>query len=176
MQNGNVPQTGSRKGTDGVREMAAGLRERARQACDGQGYFLILLVLSVLSWFIIPAPVVLWPPLSWTGFLLIAAGLLLAQRCRALFVKNRTTMSPYESPVVLITAGPFRFSRNPAYLSMAVILFGSAMVMGTFLPFAFVALFIVIIEVLFIPEEERRLAEAFGGEYREYRGRVRRWV
>jgi len=77
---------------------------------------------------------------------------------------------------VLITAGPFRFSRNPAYLAMAAILFGSAVVMGSVLPFVFTALFIAIIEMLFIPVEERMLEEAFGGEYREYRKEVRRWV
>lgn len=156
--------------------MAAGLRERARLVADGQGYFLILLVLSVLSYFIIPAPVILHPPLTWIGILFMAAGLLLALRCRALFLQHRTTMSPYATPVVLITAGPFRFSRNPAYLAMAAILFGSAVVMGSVLPFVFTALFIAIIEMLFIPVEERMLEEAFGGEYREYRKEVRRWV
>ena len=156
--------------------MAAGLRERARQVADGQGYFLILLVLSVMSFFFIPAPVILRPPFTWAGILFIAAGLLLAMRCRALFLHHRTTMSPYESPAVLITGGPFRFSRNPAYLSMMMVLFGSAVLMGTVLPFVFTALFIAVIEVLFIPYEERRLAESFGDEYREYRDRVRRWI
>lgn len=156
--------------------MAAGLRERARRLADGQGYFLILLVLSVMSYFFLPSPVILLPPFTWVGILFIAAGLLLALRCRALFLHHRTTMSPYESPVVLITGGPFRFSRNPAYLAMALILLGSAVMMGTIPPFVFTALFIAIIDVLFIPYEEQRLADAFGGEYRQYRERVRRWV
>jgi protein-S-isoprenylcysteine O-methyltransferase Ste14 len=85
-------------------------------------------------------------------------------------------MSPYESPEVLITTGPFRISRNPVYLAMEAILFGSAVVMGTLVSFLFPVLFIAIIEVLFIPDEERRLEELFGGEYREYKRRVRRWV
>ena len=156
--------------------MAAGFRERARRLADGQGYFLVLLILSVMSYFFLPSPFIIRPPLTWAGILIIAAGLLLALRCRALFLHPRTPMSPYESPVVLITGGPFRFSRNPAYLSMAIILSGSAVLMGTLVPFLFTALFIVIIEVLFIPYEEQRLAEAFGGEYLEYRGQVRRWV
>jgi protein-S-isoprenylcysteine O-methyltransferase Ste14 len=37
-------------------------------------------------------------------------------------------------------------------------------------------LFIVVIEVLFIPDEELRLEELFGEEYREYQRRVRRWI
>jgi protein-S-isoprenylcysteine O-methyltransferase Ste14 len=59
---------------------------------------------------------------------------------------------------------------------MAAILTGGAVVMGTLLPFVCTALFIVIIELLFIPEEEQRLEEIFGEEYREYKRHVRRWI
>ena len=144
--------------------MAAGLREKARSLADGQGYFLVLLILSIVSHFVFPVRVLLQAPFTWSGFLIIGAGIFLAFRCRALFLRNRTTLSPYESPAVLITTGPFRISRNPVYLAMAAMLFGSAVVMGTLVPFVFTVLFIVIIEVLFIPDEERRLEEIFGGE------------
>jgi len=156
--------------------MAAGLREKARRVADGQGYFLLLLALSIVSHFVFPVRVLLQPPFTFTGLLIIGAGLYLVFRARALFLRNRTTLSPYESPVVLITTGPFRFSRNPVYLAMAAVLFGSAVVMGTLVPFVFPVLFIVIIELLFIPDEERRLEEIFGDEYREYKRKVRRWV
>jgi protein-S-isoprenylcysteine O-methyltransferase Ste14 len=155
--------------------MAAGLREKARSITDGQGYFLILLVLSIVSHVLFPVPV-LPAPFTWSGFLVIGAGIFLAFRSRTQFLRNRTTLSPYESPAVLITTGPFRISRNPVYLAMAATLFGSAVVMGTLVPFVCVVLFIVIIELLFIPDEERRLEEIFGGEYREYKRRVRRWM
>lgn len=156
--------------------METGLRKKARLLADGQGYFLVLLLLAIASHFVVPVRILLHPPVTWSGFFLIAAGLLLAFRCRAQFLRNRTTMSPYESPVVLVTTGPFRMSRNPAYLAMATILFGSAVVMGTLVPFVFPVLFIVIIGVLFIPDEERKLEEVFGEEYREYTRKVRRWV
>ncbi len=156
--------------------MAMGLRDKARSIADGQGYFLLLLIFSILSHFVFPVQVLLYPPFTWSGILIIVAGLFLAFRARALFLRNRTTLSPYESPAVLITTGPFRISRHPVYLAMASMLFGSAVLMGTLVPFVFPVLFIVIIEVLFIPDEERRLEEIFGEEYREYTRRVRRWV
>jgi protein-S-isoprenylcysteine O-methyltransferase Ste14 len=156
--------------------MAAGLRERARRLVDGQGYFLILLILSILSHFVFPVLVLLHPPFTYSGIFIIGAGLFLAFRSRALFLQNRTTLSPFESPVVLITTGPFRISRNPVYFAMAAMVFGSALVMGTLLPFVFTVLFIAIIDLLFIPDEERRLEELFGEEYREYTRRVRRWI
>ncbi|MDO8842426.1 MAG: isoprenylcysteine carboxylmethyltransferase family protein [Methanocalculus sp.] len=156
--------------------MAVGLREKARSFADGQGYFLILLILSILSHFIFPVRVLLHAPFIVVGILIIGFGLLLAFRSRALFLRNRTTLSPYESPAVLITTGPFRISQNPIYLAMAAILTGNAVVMGTLVPFVCTALFIVIIELLFIPEEEQRLEEIFGEEYREYKRHVRRWI
>jgi protein-S-isoprenylcysteine O-methyltransferase Ste14 len=156
--------------------MAAGLREKARFVADGQGYFLILLILSIVSHFLFPGRVILQAPFTGAGILIIGAGLFLAVRCRALFLQNRTTLSPYESPAVLLTTGPFRISRNPVYLAMAVILFGSAVVMGTLAPFVFPVLFIVIMELLFIPDEEQQLDEIFGEEYRRYKREVRRWI
>lgn len=156
--------------------MAAGLREKARLLADGQGYFLLLLILSIVSHFVFPARVILQAPFTFLGILIIGAGLLLAFWCRTVFLRNGTTLSPYEFPKVLITSGPFRISWNPVYLAMAIILFGSAVLMGTIVPFVFTVLFIVAIEVLFIPDEELRLEELFGEKYREYKRGVRRWV
>jgi len=156
--------------------MAGGIRQKARSLADGQGYFLILLVLSVLFHFIVPVPVLLHAPYTFSGIIIMGIGLVTAIRCRSLFLQNRTTLSPYESPAFLITTGPFRFSRNPVYLAMAAILFGSAVVMGSIFPFVFTVLFIVIMDLLFIPDEEERLEKIFGGKYREYKKNVRRWI
>ncbi|MFA5267175.1 MAG: isoprenylcysteine carboxylmethyltransferase family protein [Methanoregula sp.] len=156
--------------------MAKGIRELAGTLADGQGYFLILLILSILSHLVFPVRVVLYAPFTFFGILIIGSGFILAFWSRSLFLQNRTTMSPYESPAFLITTGPFRISRNPAYLAMAAILFGSAVVMGTLAPFVFPVLFIVITGTQFIPGEEERLEMIFGQEYRDYKKRVRRWI
>lgn len=156
--------------------MEDGIRQKARSLADGQGYFLILLVLSVLFHLVVPVRVVLHAPITFFGIIIIGIGLVIAIRCRSLFLQNRTTLSPYESPAFLITTGPFRISRNPVYLAMAAILFGSAVVMGTVVPFVFTGLFILIMDLLFIPDEEERLETIFGKEYRDYKKRVHRWI
>lgn len=156
--------------------MAEWIREIARSFADGQGYFLFLLVLSVLFHLVVPVRVVLQAPFTFFGIILIGIGLVTALRCRSLFLQNRTTLSPYESPAFLITTGPFRLSRNPVYLAMAAMLFGSAVVMGSLSPFVSTFLFIAIMNLVFIPDEEERLETIFGEEYRAYKKRVRRWI
>jgi protein-S-isoprenylcysteine O-methyltransferase Ste14 len=148
----------------------------AGSMADGQDYFIILLVLSVLLNFIFPVLVFLSPPSTYSGFLIIGFGLVLILWCRSLFLKNATTLQLYEKPTSLVTYGPFRFSRNPIYLGMASILLGVAVLSGTLVTLAFPIIFVVLITFVIIPGEERKLEKIFGEPYREYKKSVRRWI
>jgi len=148
----------------------------AGSMADGQDYFLTLLVLSVLMNFIFPVPVFLSPPFTYSGFLIIGFGFVLAFWTRSLFLRNSTTLQLSEEPTSLVTAGPFRYSRNPIYLGMASVLYGVAVLQGTLVAFAFPALFVMVIQFFIIPGEERKLENLFGETYREYKKSVRRWI
>jgi protein-S-isoprenylcysteine O-methyltransferase Ste14 len=143
---------------------------------DGQDYFLILLVLSVLLNFVFPVVVFLSPPSTYSGYLIIGFGLVLALWSRSLFLKNATTLQLSDEPTSLLTSGPFCISRNPIYLGMASILLGVAVVLGTLVTLAFPVLFVTLIEFFIIPGEERKLEKIFGEPYREYKKSVRRWI
>jgi protein-S-isoprenylcysteine O-methyltransferase Ste14 len=143
---------------------------------DGQDYFIILLILSVLLNFVFPVLVFLSPPSTYSGFLIIGFGLVMAFWSRSLFLKNSTTLQPSEEPSSLVTSGPFRISRNPIYLGMASILLGVAVVLGTLVALAFPVIFVTLIEFFIIPGEERMLEKIFGEPYREYKKSVRRWI
>ncbi|HSA38683.1 MAG TPA: isoprenylcysteine carboxylmethyltransferase family protein [Methanoregula sp.] len=143
---------------------------------DGQDYFLILFVLSVLLNFLFPVPAFLSPPFTYTGFLIIGFGFVLALWSRSLFLRNATTLQIYEEPTSLVTSGPFRMSRNPIYLGMASILLGSAVVQGTLVALVFPVLFVMVIGFFIIPGEERKLENLFGEPYRQYKKSVRRWI
>jgi len=143
---------------------------------DGQAYFIILLILSILLGLAFPAPAVLYAPYTHFGAIIIGAGLLVALWSRSLFLKSKTTLSPYELPTSLVTGGPFRISRNPMYLGMAAMLLGVSTLLGTLAAFAFPAMFVMIIDALFIPNEETKLEKTFGAKYRKYKSEVRRWL
>jgi len=109
---------------------------------DGQDYFIILLILSVLLNFIFPVLEFLSPPFTYFGFLIIGFGFIMALWSRSLFLKNSTTLQLSEAPTSLVTSGPFRISRNPIYLGMASILLGVAVLMGTLVALAFPVIFV----------------------------------
>lgn len=113
---------------------------------------------------------------SYLGIFLIAFGVVVNVWSDNLFKKTKTTVKPYEKPTFLITSGPFLFSRHPMYLGMASILLGSAVMLQSLITFIFPFIFIIIMEVLFIPKEEKSLEKVFGKKYLDYKKRVRRWI
>ena len=91
-------------------------------------------------------------------------------------MRRGTTLHPFGEPTALVTDGPYRFSRNPLYLSLALLLLGAAVYLGSLTPFVVVPAFVWAINASFIRPEEAKLAAAFGDAYRDYCRRVRRWL
>ena len=85
-------------------------------------------------------------------------------------------VKPYEAPTALQVSGPFRISRHPMYLGMMSILLGAAVLMMSLVAFLFPILFIILMEIIFIPTEEKNLKAVFGKPYFNYRQKVRRWI
>ncbi len=115
-------------------------------------------------------------PWRYLGFVPAAAGFAVVFYAAGLFRKHSTTIRPFKESSSLVTEGPFRFSRNPIYLSMVIALAGVAVVLGTATPLLVLPVFAWIITTQFIRVEEAMLIERFGDPYLDYQKRVRRWV
>jgi protein-S-isoprenylcysteine O-methyltransferase Ste14 len=139
-------------------------------------YFIILLLLSIGLHFVFPIKKLIFPPYTYFGFALIVFGGVINIWADLLLKKKKTTVKPYENPTYLITSGPFRISRNPQYLGFTAILLGVVINHGTVITFTSPITFFILIELLFIPFEEKKLERTFGKEYLEYKNRVRRWL
>ena len=120
-------------------------------------------------------------PLGWLS--LVAIGLLVTGLAILLaavfdFSRNETTVNPLEpeQAETLVVSGLFRFTRNPMYLGMALVLFAWALYLANALAIIGPMLFVASITVLQIKPEEEALGKIFGQDYGEYRKRVRRWL
>ncbi len=86
---------------------------------------------------------------------------------------TRRTDKPVSS---LVQDGPFRYSRNPGYLSLAMIYAGIAILRNALWAILLMPLVLYVIQREVIEREERYLERTFGEEYLAYKRRVRRWV
>lgn len=115
--------------------------------------------------------------LAWSlGGALLLGGLVLAASFLAAFRRARTPVDLRKASTTVVTTGPYRFTRNPGYLSLTLIYAGLALLtqaLWAFLPLVAVLLFI---DRGVIRREERYLAGRFGDEYLRYQVRTRRWV
>ncbi|MEO0036270.1 MAG: hypothetical protein RLZZ501_2293, partial [Pseudomonadota bacterium] len=74
------------------------------------------------------------------------------------------------------TDGPFAYSRNPLYLSLLAIYGGLALLVNSLLMVLLGGAMFFTLQRHVVEPEERYLAEKFGDAYRDYLGRVRRWL
>jgi protein-S-isoprenylcysteine O-methyltransferase Ste14 len=138
----------------------------------------LIFVLAAIfgSHYMIPIKTLIEPPTNRLGLPLILAGVLLDVWAASLFRERRTSFKLQGGAASLITDGPFGFSRNPMYLGITAALLGLAVFLGSLMAFLYPALFFVLFQFVVIPMEEKRMEEAFGEEYRDYKRKVRRWL
>ena len=108
------------------------------------------------------------------GFILI--GLVLLVIAGGSFRKAGTDMIPFKTVSALVTTGVYRFTRNPMYLGMALVLLGCSVTVGASSALIVPPVFMVIIETRFIRPEEGMLRELFPDDFPAYCRQVRRWL
>ena len=110
------------------------------------------------------------------GSFTILIGLMLLVHAGGMFKAAETDLVPFKNVTTLVTTGVYRVTRNPMYLGMALVLFGTSMTVGAATGLLVAPIFMVIIEFRFIRPEEAMLRELFGEEFDAYCKLVRRWL
>jgi len=139
-------------------------------------HFATYLLVQVVLYLLFPNPKIIDPPYHFLGIIIVTAGIGLTLWSNRLFRIGATTVKPDKQPSFLIKSGPYRLSRNPMYLGMALILLGIAALLNSVASLAGPVFFFAAMELFFIPEEEKAMAKAFGSDYRKYQKQVRRWI
>jgi len=92
------------------------------------------------------------------------------------FYREGTDVRPDRPDSTLLTDGPYRFSRNPLYISLALVQVTAAIWLNNLWILLLTPLSVVIISRYAIRREEHYLAKLFGQKYHDYKKRVRRWL
>ena len=140
-------------------------------------YFLLLaIVASILLHFYFPIVKMIPLKYNYIGIPIMIASYALIGHVDYLFKQKQTTIDSFGKASILITDGVFKISRNPIYLGMALLLFGLCVLLRSASTLIPLALFIIIINVIIIPKEEKSLKDTFGDSYILYLKKVRRWI
>lgn len=142
---------------------------------------IVALLIAAVMWGIslvtpsadVPAPVRLAAAIA-----IALAGLATAVSGGVAFRRAKTTTSPLkpETTNALVTSGVYRFTRNPMYVGITLVLLAWAVFLSSIWTLLGLLAFILYITRFQIIPEERVLAGIFGTAYSAYQARVRRWL
>jgi len=139
-------------------------------------YLLISLILMWLLNRYLPVYIFLQKPWVYLGGVPVLIGIAIAVASVRRFKRAQTGIIPFDEATKLVTGGLYRYTRNPMYLGMFIVLSGVAIVLGSVSPLLVVWLFMLVIRYNFVAAEERFLEAAFGQDYLVFKSRVRRWL
>jgi protein-S-isoprenylcysteine O-methyltransferase Ste14 len=118
-----------------------------------------------------------WPRWTfWAGLVLFTVPHVLTIWAHWTFRRHHTTVNPRGNVIEILTEGPFRFTRNPMYLSLLPLYVGAALLFR--LPWAWILLLpvVVVFHLYVVIPEEKYLATKFRETYLRYKRLVRRWL
>lgn len=116
-------------------------------------------------------------PLHVLGLIAIGLGTGLLGVCIWEFARRgRGTLAPVDPPRKLVVRGPYRYVRNPMYLSVTSIVLGEILLTHSLALLAYWAVWFAVVNLMVIGYEEQTLRRQFGDSYLQYTRRVGRWI
>lgn len=137
------------------------------------------LLLSLLAQ--VPLLIWMWPPrpAAWellSGGALLIAGVVLNIWAERLFRRAGVGVCVFSAVPRLVSVGPYRFTRNPMYLGMALLSAGVTLLTGVLANAWSPVVFFLWLRARFVLPEEVYLHEQLGEEYVRYRLAHPRWL
>ena len=140
---------------------------------------LLVLILVISNYFSSKKiDLILLPNQNLISFIIFLIGMLILINPIFKFIKSKTTIDPIKFKKVnkLITSGIYKYSRNPMYLGLLMIVISTSIFCLNILSFTTPILFYFWINRFQIKREEIFLKEKFGKEYLFYMTKTRRWI
>ncbi len=138
--------------------------------------YLAFLAVGLLLDYLFPVPVLPNSIQYAVGFGIMIAPALIMPFVLLRFKKANTNFDARKPTTAIITTGPYRFSRNPSYVSLTMLYLGIAIAADSVWVLAGLIPTLVVMHYGVILREEQYLAEKFGEPYLQYKRSVRRWI
>ena len=110
------------------------------------------------------------------GIIFVVSSILLVIGAIRSFMMAKTNIDIRKPSTNIVATGPYRFSRNPMYLSMALLVAGIAIWVNSLWILIPLIPSLIVIQIGVIAREEKYLTEKFGDEYVQYKTQVHRWI
>ncbi len=136
----------------------------------------LLLAVTTGIWFFSPQETLLYIPFNVIAAVSIIIGFAVMTWAWTQFRKSDTAVCPTSKTSLIVTNGAYRYSQNPMYLGMLLILTGVSFIMGTIPAMLAPIVFFIVIDRVFIPYEEDKLINDFGDVYSNYQTATGRWI
>jgi protein-S-isoprenylcysteine O-methyltransferase Ste14 len=115
-------------------------------------------------------------PAGWLGALVFVVALALFAWAIVTLTRAGSNVPTNLPTTTIVESGPYRFTRNPIYLSMFLGLIGLAITFDNLWLLMILVPFALVIRYGVVAREEAYLERKFGDVYCGYRARVRRWL
>jgi protein-S-isoprenylcysteine O-methyltransferase Ste14 len=122
-----------------------------------------------------PIPLVVPVTLTYLGWVIVVASIVVMLFGFLEFRHAHTTILPNHGSSAFISHGIFSLTRNPLYLSLAMLYVGFALRFEVWWALVVFIALIPTIDFYVIIREEKYLEERFGDTYRTYCKRIPRW-
>jgi len=106
--------------------------------------------------------------------LLVGAGILLAS-VMSFYRKGMGTLAPWDPPRLLVVSDLYRFTRNPMYLGIVILLLGWAVVVGNLWNYVYSLCVLLVFHIRVIFYEEKEMRRRFPDDWARYCRHVPRW-
>ena len=136
----------------------------------------LLIMAMSLSALLLPGAQIVPGPYNRLGLLVLVAGFAMSFVAARQFERLRTNIKTFNEPTLLVTDGMFKWTRNPMYLGITLLLAGLAVLIGTLWPFLGPIVFALVADLCYIRFEERAMQQKFGAAYEAYKRTTRRWI
>jgi protein-S-isoprenylcysteine O-methyltransferase Ste14 len=131
----------------------------------------------LIPWWILAHSHATLDPAAWYAVVVIVLGAALYFWCLWAFaIVGRGTPGPWDPPRRFVAAGPYRWVRNPMYISALLVVVGEAWLFSSLPLLVYAGAAAIFFQLFVIGYEEPALGRRFGETYAEYRRTVPRWI